>query len=448
MFEVAVFSVFFLLLTVGGVVNHLLIPVVCVTFFSFLGVRLHEFGLNLDLGRVAVFVAVMYVICVVLAGRRVNKFALIYFGVGSVFIVIPLLLFLLRGDWFFDYGYSLLQQPHIRPLVQFFMRESTLLMLILPFILKGDLGSSLLIKGVVLGTTIQCLLSLYQLVGILFLLPVWDYPMGVLQYVAGLPRVSGLAGEPRHLAFLLIPTICYCFSRLLRSNYSVGLGSKKIFFLLLLHALCLTLTFSTSGYVLLFISLVFTLLFSINLKKSLFAFLLIAPIVGLALSTAREGGLVEERLLARVSVDSFIRSEFSSAAAIEYVYYNPMKSFLGLGAGATEFYIREMPSYVASYSNVENSVLSNLRTASGILALLLEYGVPCFIILLIMISFNWKKSRFDDVGSNELSGVSFVFLISIFITGVVGAGPLTPYFWLFFGMNFRGEKTSTDFERV
>ena len=327
-----------------------------------------------------------------------------------------------------DFG--LAQHPDYRNWIQWIQRISFVSLFVLMFHKKFQQEIILLfLKGYILGITVQSLLAGYQLLAFKYSLPIWDY-FGGSVIIFDFLRINGLAGEPRHLAAFILPSLFVLFFAYRKT--SIIFSRKKILYMIILQMTVLVMTFSSSGIVL-FIVAGATILISAILKPKNFLSIkkltLIISSIFIAIA-AINTDYFNKRIFERVNFVNFVNSEFSTFAAIEVFQNKPEHVLIGLGVGTPAYYLRSTNSFQEGLWRNTNSTSEQLRDPNGLVLLLLESGLLGVVLLLFVIIFvnkrNSKKER-------EIFLPIKIFANMSILLSLVTYGVLSPMFMMSFG---------------
>jgi hypothetical protein len=334
-----------------------------------------------------------------------------------------------------DYGYGIAQDPKYRPFIQLFQRLTYLCLFLLPFTFSTNARHNLAsigLKGYIVGTTVQCLLGLYQVVAIKFSLPVWNYSLGDMQEVGGLVRLNGFAGEPRHFAVFILPSLCYLL-------FNLFFGKKLLFkrnyqlAQCIMHFVCLFLSFSATG-IFLFIAAIL-LGFMVYLRGKNFKALIysssVIVIIASVYVTQSDEETLNDRVVKRFAVDYYQTSEYSTYAVYELLNKEFQILYSGVGVGLPTFLLKEMPTYKASYSRNKNLDLNTVRDPAGIALVIIESGILGGVFLIFSFGYLFKQARQKRDLEKSLAAY---FLLCVYLTGLVSYGPLSPLFIGSFGL--------------
>lgn len=418
------------------------VPFWVAAMVTFVGLRPADFGIGLDLSKIAIGAGAGFVILAGVAGfRRSVPTTIARFATFTIVtVILGAVFWYADAQDLSDIALTGAQSTSLRTFVQGGQRIANILCVFLAFLcVRQYAGHSLILDGFIAGTTAQCALASYQVLGALVGLPFLDTPMNVAMDIQGIMRASALAGEPRHLAASLLPSTIVLFARQIEQTIR---GPERNFFsrnngkLLGLHVIILTLTFSTSGWG---VGLVAGGLVVVRLSKRYFRFaglaiaLLASVMVYNSVADASVAGMDwgriwEQRMTTRISEDFYRRSEFSNAAALEYLEENRVVLIAGVGVGNPVFYYRTMPSF--DHRN------PTTRDCCGLILLFFESGVIIAAIFLYWIGRILATGIFSRVADPHWRGAQISVALAgltTLLVGVVGYGPLSAHFMLFLG---------------
>ena len=401
---------------------------------SFMGVRSPELGVGLDLSAVGVGLGAVLVVLALSSrtiGRvpaRLSRF--VVFVAAS--ILLGALLWYGASLGFSEPGLVGARSPVWRSPIQVASRLASLAMVLLAFAApRRRPGHSQILEGVLLGTTIQCLLALLQVgayqLGLPFVaLPLFTEPAEV----GGVLRAAALAGEPRHLAAALLPSIAILLvwqGRAARSGWAGQRGA----WLLALHVLTLVLTFSVTGLVLVVPVVLFVATRRpFARRRILGAFGVLGALAALAGGAAfsSHGASWKARALEHLDPDYLGRSEYASAAALEVAREHPSVLVLGVGVGNAPFHLRR--------TRVWNHRFPSVRVPGGVLLLVLESGLLVALVYLGWAGWLALRAARPHLRGEEWGPVRVAAAcgaVATMLVGVVGYGPLSATFMLLVG---------------
>ncbi len=361
--------------------------------------------------------------------REVNSsVVLIAFGVMFMsFVSIPVGLYFLENVETSQYGFF--QQPTVRLVLISVQRILMVSLLFLPYATNSSLRPRLPIlvtKAYLLGSTVQCGFAIYERIAFSSPLPKLASVDDNFFETATLQRVSAFAGEPRHLAMLLVPSlIILLFGSRYMNTPRRGLFSR---YNLMLHLIVLALTASTSGFYTLAVSFGVVLLLLIiqgHFSGILQLFFAAVLIVAAAL-VALDPQLISERIIDRLATDRVLHSEFSAASSLELMQEYPVITVTGVGAGLAPYLIKGMNSYEAAYSTTLYDPSLFIRNPPGLLLIALESGLLGMVTAMALLI--WLVRTIMRDGSPGASQLALLLLAQL-IVGMVGAPPFTPAFF-------------------
>lgn len=389
---------------------------------------------GLDLSKMSVLLTTIYVFINI----KKIKIPVLYCFL-LVFIVLiwflPLFVGLQHFDEIVDYNYAFSQVPENRVVIQLVQRIMYLSLFLLPFTFNIERRPEIFflgLKGYIAGTTLQCVLGLYQVFAMKINIPVWGYAQGDMQFVSGLVRLNAFAGEPRHFAIFILPSLCFLlFSWFFSKNYIFK--RKKLIILSLLHLISLFLTFSATGvFLFVFLCLLGLVLFlrAKNFAPLLYAIGFLCIIIMLFLSQSNENTL-DERVINRFAVNYYQTSEYSTYAVFELYNQKPLLFVTGVGIGLPTYLLKEMPSYADAYVRNPKLDRSTVRDPAGFALIVTESGVVGLLLILWGGYYLLKKIRIKN--NTDISLQAF-FLLCVYCTGLISYGPLSPLFFGFLGL--------------
>jgi len=198
------------------------------------------------------------------------------------------------------------------------------------------------------------------------------------------------------------------------------------------HFVVLFLTFSSTGIFLFIASFALGYFLFVSSKKLLSSLLiltlfLIGAILYINFSSQ---DAIQKRVIDRANMDYYQTSEYSTWAVFEYIDRNPSVIITGVGIGLPAFYIKEMPTFVNSYTRNPNLSTVLLRDPNGLSLIMLESGIMgvLFCICVFIFLIRCCKDKTDPKRS-----LLSLFLLAVFSTGTVGYGILSPLFFMCFG---------------
>lgn len=399
---------------------------------SFWGLKLA----GLDLSKMSVLLVTFFVLI------NIKKIKLpVFYWILLSFAALMWLLPLFVGFHNFDdivqyeYDYAFLQVPEYRVIIQFVQRIMYISLFLLPFAFNVQQRPELFylgLKGYITGTTLQCILGLYQVFAMKINLPVWPYAQGDMQFVSGLVRLNAFAGEPRHFAIFILPSLCFLLFSLFFSEKYI-FKRKKMIYLSLLHLISLFLTFSATGvFLFVFLCLLGIVLFVRvkNFAKLIFAIVFLSLITTMFYSLSNKNTL-DDRVFNRLAVSYYQRSEYSTYAVFELYNKKPWLFVTGVGVGLPTYLLKEMPSYDNAYINNPRLDRSTVRDPAGFSLIITESGIIGLMFILWGGYYLLKKIRTKN--DYDISLRAF-FLMCIYCTGLISYGPLSPLFIGFLGL--------------
>ncbi len=400
---------------------------------SYWGATFHAFGIPMNLAQMVSFVGFVYVLFHLENLRIQKRYWVLFFGV-IVLSVLPLAVGYGYSHDIPDYGYAFLQSPRYRSFIQLGQRLSYYSLFLLPFLVRSENRKKILLlvlQGYILGTTTQCILGIYQIVATKIGLPVWQYTFGAEMVVGGFVRMNAFAGEPRHFAMFLLPSLLFLLFNLTFFKLRIFTIKAQVV-IVFLHIIGLVMSQSTSGFGLFFFTLLVGIFFlgqSKYILKSILAMLIIGIVASSYLALAGQD-VVQTRIINRVSFEFYKHSEYSTFSAVELLSKEPIFLFTGLGVGFPAYYLKEMPTYQLAYSRNSKLNWNTLRDPSGLVLILLESGIWGVIFIVLLLAWLFKCAR---MGHDNLERLAAFFVVVIYLCGFITYGPLSPQFSLTLG---------------
>jgi len=397
---------------------------------SFWGLKLA----GLDLSKMSVLLTTIYVLINIKKIKLPVSYCFLLFFIVLIWFL-PLFVGLQYFNEIVEYNYAFSQVPENRIVIQLVQRIMYLSLFLLPFTFNVQLRPKLFylgLKGYIAGTTLQCVLGLYQVFAMKINLPVWAYAQGDMQFVSGLVRLNAFAGEPRHFAIFILPSLCFLLFSLFFSKKPI-FKRKKLIYLSLLHLVSLFLTFSATGvFLFVFLCLLGVVLFlrTKNLASLLYAIGFLGIVIMLFFSQSNENAL-DERVFNRLAVNYYQTSEYSTYAVFELYNQKPLLFVTGVGIGLPTYLLKEMPTYDNAYVRNPKLDRSTVRDPAGFALIVIESGIAGLLFILWGGYYLLKQIRMKN--NADISLQAF-FLMCVYCTGLISYGPLSPLFIGFLGL--------------
>lgn len=266
---------------------------------------------------------------------------------------------------------------------------------------KTEKNVNSIVNGFVNGCLVNVFISVYLLAAFSFGVP---YPGIFLPEVTtlsgyatkmalpgtGLPftiyRLSGLGGEPKHLASSLVLAVMLIQS--LQFFKSPGIYIKRANLKIVILIVAAILTFSTGGLIAIGIST--AVLYGFNMyqqRQRIGAFIIVGLIFvifgGFFGAIPTIGSLFEARVSDRTEggLDGLAKNEPKDAAFIEYIITNPLNAIIGHGTGGIDFWLIKS-KYLERWTSQRTSTVTPAYLPTRLLG---DVGVIGIIILIILI---------------------------------------------------------------
>ena len=327
--------------------------------------------------------------------------------------------------------YSFFQQPSVRLVSTGIQRILLFSLLFLPYATDPAVRMRLpflVTKGYLLGSTVQCGFAIYERIALSSPLPNLIAVNYAHFEVAVLQRVGGFAGEPRHLAMFLVPSlIILLFNSTIKNAPKRGLFSRYNLFL---HLIALGLSASTSGVFTLLLSsgVVFSLSTIRGHFRGISSLLFWTVLITAAALFTLDQQFIRERIIDRASFDRIMHSEFNTAASMELMQHYPVIPLTGVGVGVSPYLIKDMSSYEAAYSSTLYDAHFFIRNPPGLLLLVLESGLLGMAALTAALIWLVRTITAPNPPDPWASLLAILLLVQL-IVGIVGAPPFTPAFF-------------------
>ena len=193
-------------------------------------------------------------------------------------------------------------------------------------------------------------------------------------------RINSLAGEPKHMAIASVIGVIIIVTNKL--NKIISIKFEKL--ILLLFLFNLFFTYSTTGYVLLTISLGAIVIINRLFNWKTFIFGTLLMIIGVGLFSK----------LSEIEKKSFViqkdKAEFEiqDQSIIDYFSDNPLNSITGLGLGNIHYYsVKYIPENFPLFKDTP------YKANSGILFMISDYGIIGFITIILLILNVFEKNK-------------------------------------------------------
>lgn len=253
------------------------------------------------------------------------------------------------------------------------------------YVLRNDDDISKLFRIVFYSVAVLSILGLFQELSIMFFnndpFPIhrpegFDYEGGSLVIPKGetIRRINSLAGEPKHLAIVLI--IGMVVILLHRLNGKNIIRFDLFFFTLFLA--CLVLTYSTTGYIWYgVVMFLLMMLYGFKLSRNIMA-LLIAASITMAVVHYSTGGEPTPYIMKTINKTGL---EVQDEAVLHFLLNEPYYAITGLGLGNVHFYAdKYLPPGLPIFRDTP------FKGNTGLLFLLGDTGFIGLLILFLFIS--------------------------------------------------------------
>lgn len=389
---------------------------------------------GLDLSKMSVLLVTIYVLINIKKIKLPLSYCILLFFIVLMWFL-PLFVGFQHFDDIVEYNYAFSQVPENRVVIQLVQRIMYFSLFLLPFTFNVQRRPEFFylgLKGYITGTTLQCVLGLYQVFAMKINLPVWDYAQGDMQFVSGLVRLNAFAGEPRHFAIFILPSLCFLLFSLFFSKIYI-FKRNNLIYLSLIHLISLFLTFSATGVFLFAFLCLLGVVFFLRVKN--FAPLICAiglfSIITILFFSQSNNDTLNERVFNRLAVNYYQTSEYSTYAVFELYNQKPWLFATGVGIGLPTYLLKEMPTYANAYVRNPNLERSTVRDPAGFALIITESGLVGGLLILWGGYYLLKKIR---IKNNINISLQAFFLFCVYCTGLISYGPLSPLFIGFLGL--------------
>jgi len=274
-------------------------------------------------------------------------------------------------------------------------------------------GIQILIKAFIVTTTIHCAYGVYQYYAHQFGWPYrgivysanstgfGGFQMGELTF-----RINGFANEPKRLSYVLGIGILLLLS--IKKHFIKKYTSLLFWILVIVHFVCLWLTYSTSIYLSIAIFIgaltIHTLFF--NYDKRIIQLLFLGTLVSISFYYYNKV-YVEDIYESRVEAQQ--ETKRTEIYALEFISANPEMFLFGLGPGIYNFALaKEYPGETGLLENGTFIVPIN----SGIITYIYDFGL--WGVLLIISPFLRMFSKNIKFSSSTISSLAFPTILFVY----------------------------------
>jgi hypothetical protein len=228
--------------------------------------------------------------------------------------------------------------------------------------------------------------------------------------ISGILRINSLAGEPKDFASTLMVAILIIITA--RTLFNEVFSSFKIKVYIFLFISMLILTFSTTGFLILPLILVYKIISDLkNDRKDYLVIFFIFLFLFFLLDYSTLKDLYEIRTLGRFENSSIGFWEENNKAIIDYFSFNPFSIIFGLGQPYVHLYTykfipEDSFDYMYKSVYVAKSGLLRLLSEGGIFLILIFFSITYFI----MFKLNQFKLKYL---SNLLFLLCILFLVNV-----------------------------------
>jgi hypothetical protein len=340
-------------------------------------------------------------------------------------------------------GFGVLRGPALRPMVQLASLLLQISGLVAVLLWASDAVSwAKLCKLVLLTSTTLAAYGIFQFIGYYFNLPIMTIhrPQEGLREGYALFRLGSFdvfragsfAGEPKTAAkFLLVSIVLIVFAK------SMGVVRLRCWLtstlILVLHVVAFILTFSTSSFFGLFLSLpfMFYLFLRCRVRLDRFVKVILSVAIALGLAIAVGGGVRMASEIFEVRVTNRVQTvDNPEQASLELLKEHPQYLMTGIGLGNASFALR-------SYFDPRYNGPLTVSLSSGYLAVLLEGGLPGLIAFLLFLG-GWLHRATRIVVREEPGEHRAMLATTLAVCAVVAAvhafSATNLQIWFFWGL--------------